>query len=136
MHLASDPEKIAYIKQLRSELHAAEKELFSSLHNQPGLHEHHEQKMKNSSLLVLIGASVFMIAFVLSGVVIKPNMSETYTTVPTIHLKAPNPNDCAQNDGDFESCVTGQQQGSGCSWYAACSKCIPDTDKDSHSICN
>lgn len=139
MHLAPDPEKIAYIKQLRSELHAAEKALFSSLYRQVGLHEHQEereQKVKNSTLVVLIGASMFMIAFVLSGVVIKPNMSERHVAVPTIHPKAPNPIDCAQNNGDFEACVAGQQQGSGCSWYATCSRCISDADKDSLTICN
>lgn len=139
MHIAPDPEKIARIKHLRSELQAAEVELFSTLYHKEVLHERHEekeQKVKNSSVLVLVGASIFMIIFVLSGLLIKPNMSETYATVPGTPPKAPNPIDCARNDGDFEACVTGQQQGSGCSWYATCSKCIPDADKDSPTICN
>lgn len=81
-------------------------------------------------------SSVIMIAFVLSGTVIKPNMSEMYTKIPATYPEVPRRSDCAQSDGDFEACVTGQQRGSGCSWYAACNKCIPDADKDDIAICN
>lgn len=32
--------------------------------------------------------------------------------------------DCAKMDENFDACVKSQAEGSGCSWYAGCRKCI------------
>lgn len=139
MHSSTGPEKIGHIKHLREELYTAEKELFATLHREQmveDLHVEREQKGRNSNVTVLMIASVCMILFVLSGTGIQPNMSESYTTIPPTIPQPINPADCAKNDDDFDACVAGQRQGSGCSWYATCSKCIPDADRDNPAICN
>ena len=55
----------------------------------------------------------------------------THNPLPQVRVRTISPEDevkaaarCALNDGNAQECVRGQQTGDGCSWYAACSKCI------------
>ena len=87
------------------------------------------------SFILLILSCIGMGIFVLSGWFMNPDKARS--SKPWIQISWPGSakKACSVNDGNYTLCVEGQKQGSGCVWYAACSKCVPQNTSDISSVC-
>lgn len=69
--------------------------------------------MKNFLLLEGFDLFFFLIIFIIVG----------YLLVPQFIPQFKKPFNCSQYTNNFNACVTAQQAGRGCAWYADCNKC-------------
>jgi len=127
------------ISQKRHELNILEAELISSTENEMKKDRKsiltaskNDEKM---SFILLILSCIGMGIFVLSGWFMNPD--QTRSSKPWIQISWPGSEKkaCGVNDGNYAACVEGQRQGSGCVWYATCSKCAPQNTSDISSVC-
>lgn len=127
------------ISQKRHEVNMLEAELISSTENEMKKDRKsiltaskNDEKM---SFILLILSCIGMGIFVLSGWFMNPD--KTRSSKPWIQISWPGSakKACSVNDGNYTLCVEGQKQGSGCVWYATCSKCVPQNTSDISSAC-